>query len=524
MKKLRIAVLELVTNGPKNAFYARLMNANLAAIMPQVIAVWCKQMGHDVKFLSYTGFENLFKEVPDDRDVVFISAYSQSAQLSYALSNYHRQRGAVTIVGGAHARCYPEDASKYFDYVLGLTDKQLLRDLLSGCLKNSTGGVYLTAKRHPCELASVEERWEFIEASIQKAPWIKIVHLLGGFGCPYDCNFCIESGVEFIPLNFEHLKDDLRFILKKFRHPRVGWEDANFGVRFDDCMDAIEEAVPPNSIDFIAESSLSILNESRLKRLQKNGFKVIFPGVESWYDFGNKSNTGSYTGKEKVRLVAEHLNLVLRYIPLVQANFLIGLDRDWGTEPFELTKQFIDLSSGIFPGFALLTAFGEAAPLNLELQKTNRVLPFPFHFLNNNGAMNVRPLNYSWTELYDNIIDLVEYAYSWRNIRRRLAAQQYNLSGWVNLMRTVSSEGFGRLKYYKSIRSKLEQDLQFRRFFEGETNEIPLFYREIVKRDLGPLWNFLPEGALEHDPNAFLRKSSRESRELDSSSDSLKPT
>ena len=58
------------------------------------------------------------------------------------------------------------------------------------------------------------------------------------------------------------------------KRPRVGWHDPNFGVRFDDYMDAIEEAVPPGSIDFIAESSLSLLTEPHLKRLQKNGFKA----------------------------------------------------------------------------------------------------------------------------------------------------------------------------------------------------------------------------------------------------------
>jgi hypothetical protein len=26
-----------------------------------------------------------------------------------------------------------------------------------------------------------------------------------------------------------------------------------------------------------------------------------------------------------------------------------------------------------------------------------------------------------------------------------------------------------------------------------------------VQRDLGPLYQFLPEGALEHDPNAYLK-------------------
>ena len=52
-----------------------------------------------------------------------------------------------------------------------------------------------------------------------------------------------------------------------------------------------------------------------------------------------------------------------------------------------------------FPATRLLTAFGQAAPLNLEYQRAGRVLPFPFHFLNNNQAMNVRPKNYSWRRL-----------------------------------------------------------------------------------------------------------------------------
>jgi hypothetical protein len=27
-----------------------------------------------------------------------------------------------------------------------------------------------------------------------------------------------------------------------------------------------------------------------------------------------------------------------------------------------------------------------------------------------------------------------------------------------------------------------------------------------VKNDLGDFWNYLPEGALEHDPNAYLKR------------------
>ena len=124
-----------------------------------------------------------------------------------------------------------------------------------------------------------------------------------------------------------------------------------------------------------------------------------------------------------MRQISDQINMIMRHVPYVQANFVLGLDSDIGPEPFELTKKFIDLTPGVFPGYSLLTAFGRAAPLNLELQLSDRVIPFPFHFLDNNHAMNVRPLNYEWTEFYDHVIDLTAYTFSWRTMGRRLHGQ-----------------------------------------------------------------------------------------------------
>src|SRR5262249_37275189 len=73
MRKLRIGVLDIVSRGPTRAWFGRVMNANLASIMPQVVGVWCRQEGHDVRFVCYTGFEDLLKELPDNVDLVFIS-------------------------------------------------------------------------------------------------------------------------------------------------------------------------------------------------------------------------------------------------------------------------------------------------------------------------------------------------------------------------------------------------------------------------------------------------------------------
>ena len=117
MRKLRIGILDLVSKAPTRALWARAMNANLASIMPQVVATWCEQEGHDVNLICYTGFEDLVEELPENVDIVFIGAFTQAAQLSYALSNKLRQNGTITVLGGPHARCYPQDAQKYFDYV-----------------------------------------------------------------------------------------------------------------------------------------------------------------------------------------------------------------------------------------------------------------------------------------------------------------------------------------------------------------------------------------------------------------------
>jgi len=506
VKTLRVGIIDLYANGPTRALYARVMHANLASIMPQVIAVWCEEEGHEVDFVLYTGLEDLTEELPEEIDLLFVGAFTKAAQLAYAVCNYFRQRGVVTVLGGPHARCYPEDARRYADYVLGFTDREVVDDVLRDCSPHRPMGVHLSADQQPRTLPGVEERWKYIEMTLEKAATsFKIVPMLGSLGCPYTCSFCIDSEVPYQPLDFDQLQSDLRFLRTRFERPRVGWHDPNFGIRFDDYLDAIEEAVPPGSIDFIAESSLSLLSEPHLKRLRKNGFKAMLPGVESWYELGNKSKTMKKRGMEKVERISEHLNMVQRYIPYVQANFVLGLDSDEGPEPFELTKRFVEMTPGVFPGYSLLSAFGRAAPLNLEYQRDDRVLGFPFHFLNNHEAMNVRPKNYEWPEFYDHVIDVTEHSFSWKSIYRRFRANRERIPKWMNVVRAVSSEGFGRIRYYREIRDRLRRDRAFRDYFEQETDRIPDFFVERVREGLGPFWEHLPEGALHHDPHAYLK-------------------
>ncbi len=504
MRRLRIGILDLVTKSPNPSLYGRVMNANLASIMPQVVGVWCEQEGHQVQVVCYTGMEDLLEELPSDLDLVFIGAFTQSAQLAYALSNFFQQAWRGHGAGRPPRPLLPGGRQQVLRLRARLHRPEHHRRGVPGVRPAPAGRAARRGGPQPLELPTLEERWKFVEPTLAKAPTIKIVPMIGSLGCPYTCSFCIDSTVDYQPLSFGQLRDDLKFLLTKIKNPIVGWHDPNFGVRFDDYMEAVEAAVPEGRIRHIAESSLSLLSEKHLQRLRKNGFRAILPGIESWYDLGNKSKTRR-TGMDKVKLVSEHVNMILRYIPYIQTNFVMGLDGDMGPEPFELTKKFIDLSPGAFPAYSLLSAFGRAAPMNLEYQRAGRVLPFPFHFLNNNHAMNVRPKNYSWPEFYD--------APGGRHpLLVLLEGHRPPDPGDADDDPEVDECGAGGL--IGGIRpDPLSRDHpavcstptdRCGATWKGKPIPLPEFYAARIRRELGPAYEFLPEGALYHDPNAYL--------------------
>ena len=59
--------------------------------------------------------------------------------------------------------------------------------------------------------------------------------------------------------------------------------------------------------------------------------------------------------------------------------------------------------------------------------------------------------------------------------------------------------------YNKKILLNINADSKFRAYFEQETTELPQFYMDIIKRELGPLWYWLPVGAVFHDQNSYLK-------------------
>ncbi len=510
-QRLRVGVLDLIANRTNDAWLERsVMMPNFASIMPQAVGAWAEELGAEVFYETYTGREDLSRAMPDDLDLLFLSCFSRASFLAYAIAARYRGVGVPVVLGGPHARSFAGHARPYFDYICQITDGATIQSLLQRPARQ-TAAVILNAPAQPEALPSVAQRARFIAHNLQKnraRRWVQTVPLLGSLGCPYTCHFCVDAPVPYQTLPHGELVADLRFIEQRFgAATTVFWHDPNFGVRFNDYMGLIEES--GTRLTHGGESSLSLLTEKHLRAMQRNRWVAQVPGVESWNGFSDKGGTGGLSGLAKVREVAEHVNLIMAYIPYVQTNFVLGLDADAGAEPFELTKAFVDLAQGAFPGYSILTDFRNAR-LSDDLAAEGRALSIPQAFLDNTSAFNVRLKNYSLAEFYARLIDLQAHSFNAAAKLRRWRANGHRYVRAVNLGRAFT-EGGWRAGQFKAAAQRLAADPSLLRHYTGLQAEAPAFYFEALRDMLGPWWAWLP--AELQTPAGFLESERRAAAE-----------
>ncbi|HVG58516.1 MAG TPA: hypothetical protein VNA24_08170 [Hyalangium sp.] len=494
MRRLKVGVVDLLAHSVTTPLLRRRVIApGTASVMPQAVAVWAEELGCEVHYAAWTAQEDLRRLVPEGLDVVFISAFTRAAFMAYALSRHLRSSGTVTVLGGPHAQSFAEHAREHFDYICQTTNRSLIADLLHAP-ERQTQGIVLSAAEGPTTLPGVAQRSRFIDHCLQKGTDVlRLVPMLGSLGCPYTCNFCVDAPVRWRGLPVDPIIEDLRHIESRWgADTLVGWHDPNFGVRFDEYLGAIESS--ETRLVHCGSMSLSLLGAANARRLGRARFGLLAPGVESWFDFSDKSGRAKLLGEAKVRHVAETLNGLQGQVQHIQTNMIVGLDTDQGALPWELSKRLVELSPGIYPTYFLVTNFYNA-PLSRELHASGRTLAMPFSLLDTNCFGNVRPLHYSPTELYDRLIDLYTFAYSWRAVLRRTRVTPGGWGKLVNFGRSVD-EGRGFIDFHKRIRARLETDRELRAFYEGEREPPPTSFMDEVKTQLGPYQGLLPDTLL----------------------------
>jgi radical SAM superfamily enzyme YgiQ (UPF0313 family) len=450
--------------------------------MPQAISVWCRNLGHEVFYATYFGNGDPKHLLPNDLDIVFISTYTQASALAYALAKLYRREKTLTVIGGPHAKQYPDDCQRFFDIVVGECDKTLIAEVL----RDKPRGEIITSGRTFAGIPGVQERMPEIRAAtfLRGKPFpFASIPLLTSIGCPNSCDFCIDWNNPYVLLPLDQLEADMRYIFQHFPRVMIGLHDPNFAVKFEQVFDVLEKIPGHRRNIYTIETSLSVLRASRLERLKNMGDFYIIPGIESWTAYSNKVGVGSMISpRQKLDKVIEQLNNIRHYVTGIQANFMFGLDVDMGDEPIELTKEFASRVPFVMPNFNVPVPFGNT-PLYERYLSEGRILttmPFTSYYM---PYLVYMLKNYSSVSFYEKLIDMYSFMSSGSMLLKRLkVAPTPFVAGYV-LVKTLGNRQM--IRRLREILNLLNTDKQFRTFHEHETDVLPEFYHNEYERLLG---------------------------------------
>jgi radical SAM superfamily enzyme YgiQ (UPF0313 family) len=482
----KVGVIELLAYTVSSEWlYLKLVNnfkRQMYSIMPQVVSVWSRELGHDVYYTTYYGQGDPVSLLPDDLDIVFISASTQASALAYALAKIYRRKGILTVAGGPHAKCFPEDCSRFFDITVTQCDRNLVSDILSGHIDPPA---IVATERPLASFPTVEERkTEIATAAFHRgrATRMSVISLFGSVGCPYTCNFCTDWSSTYTPVSSDQLASDLLYVSQHFPKAMLGFQDPNFGVRFDETM-AVLRTVPSHERNrYLMQCSLSILTEKRMEALAETGCFYVAPGIESWSDYGNKLKMKATTGQDRVKGIADKFQTLRHYVPGLQANFVFGLDIDKGDDPFDLTRDFMERVPFVWPNLNIVTPYG-GTPVYDSLVRNGRLLPSMPLALYCSPYLALVMKNYDPITFYDRFIDLLSASTSGSLTVKRLLSRDHVAFKIGRLAQTSAVRH--DIREMRLIRDELRRNPGMLAFHEGRSVALPEFYIRHLDQRLG---------------------------------------
>ncbi len=476
-------ILSLPSSSTSETISHFILTKQYASVTPQAVSVWCRQLGHDVHYATYYGVGDPARKLPRDLDVLFVASYTQASGLAYAIGKMYRQSGALTVIGGPHAKAFPHDCLRFFDLAVMECDKERVREILDG---HYDPGAIVSSKVPFDDLPTVEERMPEIRRTAmfwrRWRTFMSSVPMLASMGCPYTCNFCIDWNNPYRLLPKERMVEDLRFLAKNLPGTLIAFHDPNFGVKFDQTLSVLETLPPKERLPYVMESSLSILREARLERLKETNCVAVAPGIESWTDYSGKGGAGGRIGLEKVGHVAEHFRQLNENVPYLQANFIFGLDTDAGDGPIELTTEFMDRTPYVWPTFNIPVPFG-GTPLYDDYLATDRILkamPFTFYYT---PYLAFKLKHYDPASYYERFVRLLQHCASRDMLRRRVRSTTNWKVRTLHRVRTAFTHAL--VRKCREVLGMLKSDAGFRAFHEGKSETLPAYYYAELKRRLG---------------------------------------
>lgn len=273
--------------------------------------------GHNLKIIDASSYQytndQIFKILSDfGPDIIGISSVTSSADESYFLANYLKERikDVPMIYGGPHTSCFPEmifDNIEQLDLLVygegEITfkkivdfyqkEKKIPQDVpgtwakIGGkWTKNIPAQPVLKLDELPMpayELFDYNGVYKPLPLQYKKLPTANIIT---SRGCPYGkCTFCYESGRAsqiYRRHSPERVIEEIKFLVNKMGVKEIAFWDDNFLIsedwilKFCDLLDKEGFNVPWSVV-----ARVDTINKKLLERAKKSGLWNVFFGIET---------------------------------------------------------------------------------------------------------------------------------------------------------------------------------------------------------------------------------------------------
>lgn len=341
--------------------------------------------------------EEIKKEKPD---VVCVSAFSYNRFDGFELARIAKEAGAYVIFGGQHTTYIDEDSLRHFPSVdlivrgeAEITLTEVVKQLKEGKeVDKKIDGISFLLKG---KFIKTKDR-EFLD--VKELPWpaydlvpmeqYKYYGIMGGRGCPYNCNFCGSPSFWKRKLRLRETKDvvdEIEFLIKKYGKKVVHMKDDVFTANRIWAGEICDEIVRRKlNIEWECLTRVNLVDETILQKMSAAGCRLIEYGIES----GNEALMTSINKAINKDMTKKAIEATRKYGIRYGTFFMIGHPGET-TETLEDTFKFAWELRGDSVTFTLTDAIPGTALY--ELAKQNGYLP----------------KNFSWDK---NILNLSGYA------------------------------------------------------------------------------------------------------------------
>ncbi len=352
--------------------------------------------------LSDESIEQVDYEAPCD--LVAISIMTVYAQRGYRIADEFRRRGKRVVIGGVHASFLPYEALEHADAVVVGEGEPVWPRVLFDARKGRMQGVYRAKEWY--DLRQMKPpKWDLLKRN----KYIVANFVQTSRGCPHECHFCCEKGMNGNRYRFRPVEEVVAEI-KALPDKEIGIYDADIFSRPNRARELLSAMAPLGKRWQGAVSSRLAENDELLRLARKSGCYMLNIGFESLSSRSLAESNKRFNQPERYKALVDKIH---SHGMMVLALCIFGFDSD-DESVFEKTAKFWVEAGADACAFSVLTPY-PGTPLYHQLDAEGRITSYDWCRYDQSNVV-FEPKRMSQETLGAGLGHAYETFYSWRSM------------------------------------------------------------------------------------------------------------